>query len=96
MIKSFGSRATEDFYHGVRSARARRIPTEIRSTALRKLDWLDHAKSLDDLRSPPSNRLEALKGKRKSYHSIRVNEQWRIVFRWKHGDAYNVEIADYH
>jgi proteic killer suppression protein len=96
MIKNFGTRATEDLYHGIRSARVRRIPSDIRAPALRKLDRLDHARTLDDLRSPPGNRLEALKGDRKGWHSIRINDQWRIVFRWLKGDAHDVAIVDYH
>ncbi|MFH1130503.1 MAG: type II toxin-antitoxin system RelE/ParE family toxin [Pseudomonadota bacterium] len=87
---------TEDFYHGGRSVRAKRIPPDIREPALRKLDWLDHARSLQDLRMPPSNHLEALKGKPHGFHSIRISERWRIVFRCDEGDAFDVRIVDYH
>lgn len=72
------------------------IPVDILRTAYRKLMQLHSAQSLNDLRSPPGNRLEALKGKRKNQHSIRVNDQWRVCFRWQSGDACEVEICDYH
>ena len=81
MIVSFGDQATEDLYHGGATARARSFPSVVIGTALRKMDMLNAAKDLRDLRSPPGNRLEALKGDLKGYHSIRVNEQWRMVFR---------------
>ena len=71
-------------------------PSAIQRTALRKLVQLDNAVTVNDLRVPPGNRLEALKGGRKGQHSIRINDQWRIYFVWTDGDAYNVEIADYH
>ena len=74
----------------------RRLPPEIHSTAVRKLDMLNAAADLRDLRVPPGNRLEALRGDLEGRHSIRVNDQWRIVFRWEAGDAHNVEIVDYH
>ena len=96
MIRSFGDKATEDLYHGQRSARAQRLPREIQKSALVKLDWIEHAKTLQDLRVPLSNHLEALKGKLHGYHSVRINKQWRIVFRWTAGDAYDVKIVDYH
>ena len=96
MIRSFGSKATEDFYHGRRSAQARRVPSGIRSAAYRKLDLLNAASSVEDLRSPPGNRLEQLSGNYAGFHSIRINQQWRIVFRWLEGGAENVEIVDYH
>ena len=96
MIQSFGDRATEDLFHGKNSARARRIPANIVESALLKLDLLNAAASLNDLRSPPGNRLEALKGNRKGQYSIRINDQWRICFRWAEDDATDVEIVDYH
>ena len=95
MIGSFGDRATEALYHGQRRG-LRRIPPDIRATALRKLDMLNAAHSIQDLRSPPGNRLEALEGDWKGLHSIRVNDQWRIVFRWVESDAHDVQIIDYH
>jgi len=96
VIVSFGDRATEDLYHGIRSARARRFPQGIRGTAIRKLDMLHAAHLLTDLASPPGNRLEALKGDRKGFHSIRVNDQWRVLFRWEADGAHEVSVTDYH
>ncbi|WP_326549802.1 type II toxin-antitoxin system RelE/ParE family toxin [Micromonospora sp. NBC_01813] len=95
MIASFGDRATEALFHG-QDGRARHLPPNIRSVALRKLDMVNAARELRDLRVPPGNRLEALKGDRRGTHSIRVNDQWRIVFRWQGGDAHEVSIVDYH
>ena len=95
MIESFGDRATEDLYHGRTSARGRRFPKEIWPAALRKLDMLNAAHHLEDLKVPPGNRLEALRGDRRGFHSIRVNDQWRIVFRWR-GSARDVSLVDYH
>lgn len=96
MIASFGDSATEDLFHGRNTARARRVPTAIRATALRKLDLLNAAADLADLRVPPGNRLEALTGDLQGFHSIRVNEQWRIVFRWTRCKANQVRLMDYH
>jgi len=75
---------------------AKGVPTDILRTAHRKLMQLNSAKSLEDLRSPPGNRLEALKGDRRGQHSIRVNDQWRVCFRWQAGEAHDVEVCDYH
>lgn len=93
MIQSFADRDTERLF-----ARepVRRFPSELHRTMLRKLVALDAAEQLDDLRVPPGNRLEKLKGDRAGQHSIRVNDQWRICFRWKDGNAYDVELVDYH
>ena len=96
MIRSFGDRATEDFFHGRNTRQARRIGASIRSVALRKLDMLNAAIVLDTLRSPPGNRLETLVGDLRGFHSIRINERWRIVFEWKDGGAEHVQIVDYH
>ena len=74
----------------------RKIPSDIRTVAVRKLDLLNAAHELQDLRGPPGNRLEVLKGGLRGKHSIRINDQWRIVFRWKDGDAHEVAIDDYH
>jgi len=93
MIKNFRSRETEKIWNGVRS---KRLPQDIQQIARRKLRMLNNARSLNDLRAPPANRLEALKGSRSGQHSIRVNDQWRICFLWMNGDAMNVEIVDYH
>ena len=96
MIASFGDRVTEDLYHGRPTARARRLPHEVIDAALVKMDSLNGAASMLDLRSPPGNRLEALKGDLKGWHSIRVNDQWRLVFRWQGNDAHKVRLTDYH
>lgn len=94
MIVSFADRATELLYR-TRQA-PRRFPHELVAAALRKLDMLDAADALIDLRSPPSNRLELLKGRLAGMHSVRINDQWRLVFRWTDGDAYKVQILDYY
>lgn len=96
MIVSFGDRQTEDLFHGRPTARVRRFPQVITRLALRKLEILNAASGMLDLRAPPGNRLEALKGDLLGLHSIRVNEQWRIVFRWEGGDAHEVRMIDYH
>ena len=96
MIISFGNRVTEDLYHGVSSNRVRRLPPQILESALYKLDVLNAAQSLDDLRSPPGNRLELLRGSLSVLHSIRINSQWRIVFRWEASNIHEVRIVDYH
>jgi proteic killer suppression protein len=93
MIKNFRSRETEKIWNGVRS---KHLPQDIQQIARRKLRMLNNARSLHDLRVPPANRLEALRGSRSGQHSIRVNDQWRICFVWMDGDAENVEIVDYH
>lgn len=93
MIRSFKSRETERLFHREAS---RRLPANIQGVALRKLRMLDAATILDDLKIPPANRLEALRGNRKGQHSIRINNQWRLCFRWKDGSAHDVEIVDYH
>lgn len=95
MILSFAktSTKTERIWAGLRS---RQLPPEIQNRALDKLRLLNRAKTLDDLRNPPGNHLEALKGDRAGQHSIRINNQWRICFRFEDGNAYDVEIADYH
>ena len=94
-IRSFRDSATADLYHGRNTSRVRRFPPDIVRTALRKLDVLNAAHRLDDLRSPPANRLEALRGDFLGFHSIRVNDQWRIIFRWEDG-AHDVLLTDYH
>jgi proteic killer suppression protein len=96
MIASFGDRATEDLYHGRPTARVRRFPAGVVETALVKLDSLNGAASMLDLRSPPGNHLEARAGDMKGLHSIRVNDQWRLVFRWQGHDAWDVRLTDYH
>ncbi len=96
MIESFADRTTEDLFHGRGGSRVRRIPEPVRERGVRKLDLLNAAASLQDLRSPPGNRLERLSGNLRGQYSIRVNEQWRIVFRWESGNAVDVRIVDYH
>jgi proteic killer suppression protein len=93
VIRSFGDRDTERLF-----ARepVRRYPAELRRVMLRKLAAVDAAEALDDLRVPPGNRLEKLRGDRAGQHSIRVNDQWRVCFAWRDGDAYDVSIVDYH
>jgi len=93
MIRTFADKETEKIWHGQAS---RRLPGDIQSVARRKLRMLNNAESLADLRIPPANRLEPLKGERKGQHSIRINDQWRICFRWNDGEALEVEIVDYH
>jgi proteic killer suppression protein len=96
MIVSFGDEATADLYHNRQTSRVRRFPHDILSRAIRKLDVLNAAHRLIDLRSPPGNRLEALSGDWDGYHSIRVNQQWRLVFRWQENNAHDVQLIDYH
>jgi proteic killer suppression protein len=96
VIASFADRITEALYHGVRGKAVKRIPPQITAVAVRKLDMLSSARVLQDLLQPPGNRLEALRGDLRGFHSIRINEQWRIVFRWEAGEAHAVRIIDYH
>jgi toxin HigB-1 len=93
MIVGFASRETELIWSGRRS---RKLPSDIQPIALRKLRMLNQARVLSDLRVPPANRLEALRGNRAGQHSIRINDQWRICFRWSTNGASDVEIVDYH
>ncbi len=92
MIRTFRNDKTKALFNDLDVPRFR----SVERVARRRLLYLDQAKHLEDLRVPPGNRLEALKGDRKGQHSIRINDQWRICFRWKDGDAYDVEITDYH
>ena len=93
MIKSFGDMETEKIWNGIRS---KNLPGEIQDVARRKLRMLNNAHDVNDLRIPPANRLEKLRGDLQPYFSIRINDQWRIIFRWTHNDAYEVIIVDYH
>jgi proteic killer suppression protein len=93
MIRSFADRETERFFA---TGRSRRLPRDIQKRAAMRLLQLHAATRIQDLRLPPSNRLEALKGRRSGQHSIRINDQWRICFRFVDGDAFDVEIVDYH
>ena len=97
MIRSFADQGTEDIFNRVNSRVARRVcPQRLWPAARRKHDQLNATVSLQSLDVPPGNRLEALKGKRQGQHSIRINDQYRICFEWRAGDASNVEIVDYH
>ena len=93
MIKSFKNEETEKVYRREGSSK---LPRDIQQVALRKLRMVNNAKNLNDLRIPPANRLEKLIGDRAGQHSIRINDQWRICFTWREGDASDVEITDYH
>jgi proteic killer suppression protein len=93
MIESFAGKVTEAIYHGKTT---KGFPSDVLTVACRKLDMLRRASTLQDLRTPPGNRLEALKGDLAGFHSIRINDQWRIVFQWDQGSAYQVRIVDYH
>lgn len=93
MIQSFADRDTERLFH---REPVRRYGADLQRLMLRKLGLVDAAEKLDDLRVPPGNRLEKLKGRRAGQYSIRINDQWRICFHWKDGNAYDVEIVDYH
>lgn len=93
MIKSFGSKETEKIWNGQRS---KKLPNEIQEIARRKLRMLNNSQDIQDLKIPPSNRLEKLGGNLNEYYSIRINKQWRIMFIWQNGNAFETEIIDYH
>jgi toxin HigB-1 len=93
MIRTFADRRTQELFL---TGNARRFPADVANRAVRKLEYVDLATSLDDLKVPPGNRLHRLEAERKGRHSISVNDQWRICFRFEDGDAYDVEICDYH
>ncbi len=93
MIKTFADRRTRDLFL---NGKAKHFPTDVAARAARKLEYVDLAAKLEDLRVPPGNRLHALKDDRKGQHAISINEQWRICFRFVDGDAYDVEVCDYH
>jgi len=93
MIKDFGDKETELIWKGIRS---KKLPFEIQDIARRKLRIINNSQDINDLKIPPGNRLEKLKGNRSNYLSIRINDQWRIIFSWENNDAYKVEIVDYH
>jgi len=96
MIETFGNSLAKDLFDDKRSKATRSFPPELRRAGRRKLLYLHDANELGDLRAPPGNRLEILKGKWKGFHSIRINDQWRVVFRWEGGNALDVRILDYH
>lgn len=93
MIISFGEKQTEKIWRGIR---VKELPNDIQLTGRRKLRMLNNSQNPGDLRIPPSNRLEKLSGKLKEFYSIRINDQWRIIFKWNNVNAYEVEITDYH
>ena len=93
MIKLFGDKETEKIWHGFSS---RKLPSQIQNIARRKLRMINNAQNITDLRIPPANRLEKLSGDYKGFYSIRINVQWRIIFKWKNGNAIDVKIIDYH
>jgi proteic killer suppression protein len=93
MIKTFGDKESDKIWNGIRS---KKLPNEIQDLARRKLRMLNNAQDVNDLRIPPANRLEKLKGNLEDYYSIRINSQWRIIFQWLNNDCYDVEIVDYH
>ena len=93
MILSFGSKETEKIWHGERVGK---LPNEIQQTGRRKLRMLNNSQNMADLKIPPSNRLEKLTGDLKEYYSIRINDQWRITFKWQNSNAFEVKITDYH
>jgi len=93
MIKSFADRRTQKLFV---TGKAKTLPPDVLKRAVRKLDYIHHATRLEDLRVPPGNRLHALKGNRKGQYAIAINDQWRICFRFIEGNAYDVEICDYH
>jgi proteic killer suppression protein len=96
MILNFRDRTSSDIFHGEDSKAARKISKSVWSTACRKLDMINAAHELRDLQLPPGNRLERLKGNLAGFHSIRVNDQYRVIFRWSDGNARDVQITDYH
>jgi len=96
VIVSFGDKATEDLFHNRQTQRIRRYPPEILRPALQQLDMLNSSTDLKDMRSPPGNRLELLKGDLMGYYSVRINKRWRLVFQWRGTEAHEVRIVDYH
>ncbi|KAF0143504.1 MAG: proteic killer suppression protein [Nitrospirae bacterium] len=96
MIRTFASKTARDIYDGINSRYARKIPSELHGKIQRLLDQINAVIEVETLRIPPSNHLEKLSGKLKDFWSIRINDQWRIIFRWEKGDAIDVDIIDYH
>ena len=93
MIKSFGSKEAEKIWNG---ERVKKLPLDIQEIGRRKMRMINNSVNFVDLKIPPANRLEKLSGKLKDFYSIRINKQWRIIFKWKSGNAYELEIIDYH
>lgn len=96
VIRGFGDQTTTDIFNGEDSKAARRIPKALWPVARRKLDMINAAQDLQDLKVPPNNRLEKLKGELEGFYSIRVNDQYRVIFRWDSGHADDVQLTDYH
>lgn len=96
MITSFGDQATEDFYNGVHSKYSRKIPSDIAAVAQRKLDMIHAAQRPEDLKAPPGNRLEHLKGNFAGFYSVRINDRFRVIFKMAQSNSYAVQIVDYH
>ena len=96
MIETFGNALAEDLFDDMRTKATRAFPANLIRGTRRKLLYLHEATDLRDLQAPPGNRLESLKGDRKGFHSIRINDQWRVIFRWSGGNAFEVQIVDYH
>ncbi len=96
MIQSFGNKITEDLFHGNPNRRARKLHPHLIRATLRKLDMINAAHRLHDLQSPPGSRLEPLRGDLVGFHSIRVNDPWRIIFRWEAAGPHDVQLVDYH
>lgn len=96
MIRSFSGKTARDVYDGANTRHARRLPRELHGRAQRLLDQINAAPSLAVLATPPANRLEKLSGEFRQFWSLRVNDQWRIIFRWVENDAFDVDIVDYH
>jgi proteic killer suppression protein len=93
MIKEFGDKESEKIWNGLSS---KKLPIDIQNLARRKLRMINNSNDINDLRIPPANRLEKLKGNLSNYYSIRINNQWRIIFIWENNDAYDIKIVDYH
>ncbi len=96
MIRNISSKTAQDIYDGIKSRSARKIPVELHTKAQRLLDQINAAVMVETLKAPPGNRLEKLKGELEGFWSVRINDQWRIIFRWEEGDALDVDIVDYH
>lgn len=96
MIRNFKSQSAQDVFDGINSKQARKIPIELHSKVQRLFDQLNAATLVETLKIPPSNKLEKLKGNLKTYWSLRINIQWRVIFEWKEGEALNVDVVDYH
>lgn len=96
MIINFSSKLAQSIYDGSKSRYARRLPSELHDKACRLLDQINVVKDVNELRSPPSNHLEKLAGNLRGYWSLRINKQWRVIFRWERGSALDVDIVDYH